>query len=398
MLSFAVGIDRNFYGESAGGAWLLLTTRDGTRVFKLPDRTRLEPMVSVFRGLIERAVHVDDGPAVALYQALLGDAISALPAGVTRLVVIPDGVLHHLPFAALRASPHVPPAGSRFEIVVAPSATVWSRLATSAPVAGDGAALVLADPLVVDKNVQRDIARERDWSLDGAALGRLAYAREEGRAVVARMGGASLLLTGTEASERAVKTLPGHFSILHFATHALMDDTHPERSAVLLSMEAGGDDGLLQAREIAELSLDGRLVVLSACRSATGAVLAGEGVVGLSRAFFQAGARTVVGTLWAVRDDEAARFAEAFYRALGEGRSVGAALREARRRAAAAGLPAAAWAAYVVIGDDRLTPHPAVTGRPVRPAAVAAVAIACVVSVAALSVWFWRRRIQFTAR
>jgi CHAT domain-containing protein/tetratricopeptide (TPR) repeat protein len=395
MLSFSVGVEQNFYGDFAGGAWLLLTTRDGTRVFDVPDRTRLEPMVTVFRGLVERAAQIDDGPAVALYEALLGDALAALPTAVTRLVVIPDGVLHHLPFAALRASPQSPPVGSQFEIVVAPSATVWSRLSRGAPVAGDGAVLVLADPLAPpdgDARAQREVARDRDWSLDGAALGRLAYAREEGHSVVARMGGASRLLTGSQATESAVKTLPDHFSILHFATHALMDETHPERSAVLLSVAAGGDDGLLQAREIAELSLDGRVVVLSACRSATGAVLGGEGVVGLSRAFFEAGARTVVGTLWAVRDDHAAYFAEAVYGALGEGRSVGAAVRDARRRAVDAGIPAAAWAAYVVVGDDRITPHPAAPGRALGSAVTGASLTVGVLSVALLGIWLWLRR------
>jgi hypothetical protein len=85
-------------------------------------------------------------------------------------------------------------------------------------------------------------------------------------------------------------------------------------------------------------------------------VLGGEGVVGLSRAFFEAGARTVVATLWAIRDDHAARFTEALYASLAEGRSVGSALREARRRSIAAGLPAAAWASFVVIGDDTVIP------------------------------------------
>jgi CHAT domain-containing protein len=390
MLSFAIGIDRNFYGEPAGGARLLVTTREGSRVFPLPDRTRLEPMVSVFRGLVEQASRVEDGPAVALYDALLRDGLAALAPAITRLVLVPDGVLHHLPFAALRASPRSPTLGSRFEIAVAPSATVWTRLTSGARDAGDGAALVLADPAVADAGQRRAAAREREWSLDGAAPGRLAHAREEGRAIVSRLGGGSRLLTGAQASEAAVKTGAGHFSILHFATHALMDEAHPERSAVLLSVD-GEDDGLLQAREIAELALDGRLVVLSACRSATGAVLGGEGVVGLSRAFFEAGARAVVGTLWAVRDDHAARFADAFYAALGEGRSVGAALREARRQSAEAGIPAAAWAAYVAVGDDRITPHRAAPGRPGASAVTAAVAFAALLSAALVGVWLWRR-------
>src|SRR4030095_8618917 len=104
--------------------------------------------------------------------------------------------------------------------------------------------------------------------------------------------------------------------------HAVVDEERPERSAVLLSPGAPEEDGLLQPREIAELALHGKLVVLSSCGSATGTLLRGEGVVGIARAFFQAGARTVVASLWPMRDDEAAAIAGSFYRHLRDGESA----------------------------------------------------------------------------
>ncbi len=198
-------------------------------------------------------------------------------------------------------------------------------------------------------------AYQREWSWLDVDAGSLAHARAEGDAVVRRVGGESRVLAGAAATEDAVKGVPAAFTILHFATHAFVDDVHPERSAVLLS-GAGNDDGLLQVREIADLPMTGRVVVLSACRTATGSVLAGEGVMGLSRSFFEAGARTVVGTLWAIRDDHAAQFADAMYASLARGRSVAAAVREAQAHAIADGLPAVAWAGYVVIGDGSVVP------------------------------------------
>jgi CHAT domain-containing protein len=136
------------------------------------------------------------------------------------------------------------------------------------------------------------------------------------------------------------------------------DETDPDRSGVLLAPGAANQDGLLQIREIVDLDLSGRVVVLSACSSSTGALLRGGGVMSLARAFFQAGAHTVVASLWRLRDDEAAAFFERFYRHLGQGASVAAALQDAQRDLLAKGAPAAAWAGLVALGDGDLVPLP----------------------------------------
>ncbi len=138
----------------------------------------------------------------------------------------------------------------------------------------------------------------------------------------------------------------------------MTDEAHPERSGVLLAPGAASQDGLLQIREIVDLDLRGRVVVLSACSSNTGAVLRGEGVMSLARAFFQAGAHTVVASLWRLRDDEAAAFFARYYKHLGHGRSVAAAAQAAQRDLIAKGAPAAAWAGIVVLGDGDLVPLP----------------------------------------
>jgi CHAT domain-containing protein len=131
----------------------------------------------------------------------------------------------------------------------------------------------------------------------------------------------------------------------------VIDQRHPDRSAILLAPGSSAEDGLLQVREVSELRLDGTMVVLSSCQSATGTVTRGEGVMGLARAFFEAGAHTVIGSLWPVRDDHARDFFGRFYAHLGRGVPAGEALRSAQSEARADGLPADAWAGMVLIGD-----------------------------------------------
>src|SRR4029453_2777982 len=104
----------------------------------------------------------------------------------------------------------------------------------------------------------------------------------------------------------------GNYSIIHFATHGLVHDSRPSRSGLLLSPGAG-DDGLLQSAEIYGLGLQSDLVVLSACQNALGREITGEGIVGLTRAFFFAGSRAVVAALWNLNDRFAADFVARFY-------------------------------------------------------------------------------------
>jgi CHAT domain-containing protein len=185
----------------------------------------------------------------------------------------------------------------------------------------------------------------------------LPHAREEARALVRALGGEGRVASGPEASERLLKeTDLSRYRILHLATHAVVDDEHPDRSAIVLAPGAAAEDGFLQLREIVELDVRDKVVILSSCRSASGAVVVGGGVAGLARAFFQAGARGVVGNLWPLRDDEAAPIVRELGRRLARGRPLGAALTEARAARAEAGAPAAAWAGLVLLGDGEFAP------------------------------------------
>jgi hypothetical protein len=355
LLSFQVGLWETYEGFFGGGSWLVVLTRDGRTVHRLPDRTTLSSLLPVFSGLIERGDGLEAASAVRLYDELLRDALGSLAPKVRRLIIVPDGALHRLPFDALRPAPDAQPLGAALELVTVPSATLWLRWRTRAPDVSGRRALVVADP---DVGATGE-ALERNAALGaGLRLGRLPYARRESRSVERHVGSADSFV-GAAASESLLKQQDlGAYSILHFAAHAIADDVRPERSAVLLSPGADSEDGLLQAREIEQLDLDGRIIVLSACQTASGAVLSGEGVLSLARAFFEAGADAVIGSRWPIRDADAASFFDAFYRHLGQGASLSSAVHQARLEAIAAGQPASAWAGLVLMGNGALVPFP----------------------------------------
>jgi CHAT domain-containing protein len=145
--------------------------------------------------------------------------------------------------------------------------------------------------------------------------------------------------------------------VLHFATHGLIDEDQPERSGLALTPQPPEWDGLLQTREIFKLHLRGALVTLSACQTALGKSVTGEGIIGLSRAFFYAGANTVVASLWDVNDAATPEFMARFYSGIRAGRPVDAAMRAAKLAFIRSRSPLAHpyyWASFVVTGNPDL--------------------------------------------
>lgn len=387
LLTFQLAPWEDVFGRFAGGSWLLAVTRGGTRAYALPGRWELTDKVGFLLGGVGGR---DDGElaemASVLYETLLGTALEELPAVIKKLAIVPDDELHKLPFGLLHPHPQLATLAERFQISLVPSATLRRHWQQQEPPMATATVLALADPAFLSAN-GAGVEGERQWALSiGARLGRLPHAREEGRAVVRQLGGApSRLLVGEQATEAFVKSASvSSFQVLHLAAHALVDERRPERSAVLLAPGGPQEDGLLQPREIAALELTGQLVVLAACRSGSGQVLSGEGVQSLARAFFRAGARAVLASLWRLQDDEAAAFFETFYSYLAAGESVSEAVASARQARREAGAPAAAWAGVVVLGDGDAVPvHGGVEEAP-GPLTIAAAGILVVVLLAVL--------------
>ena len=389
FLSFQIGLWETYEGDDGGGSWLVAVTNDRTTVHRLPDRTRLSPVIPVFVGLLQQGDGRETAAAVRLYGELLSEAVAALPPRITRLVIAADGALHHLPLESLRATPTSPPLGAQYELVHVPSATLWRHWRASPRTKETGRLLSFADPALA---ASAGTAGSRNAVLfEGLRVGRLPRAREESRAIERHIAAARALV-GAEASERALKdTDPRTYDVLHFAAHALSDESHPERSAVLLASGDGREDGLLQAREIEALDLDGRIVVLSACQTASGAVQSGEGVLSLARAFFEAGAHAVVGSRWPLRDDDAAVLFDAFYRRLADGASLAEALKGTQDEARAAGRPPTAWAGLVLLGNGDLRPFLGAPPPGRGSAGYLVVVIAILLVTLAVTLRRWRR-------
>ncbi|MCY1040740.1 CHAT domain-containing protein [Corallococcus sp. bb12-1] len=408
LLVFLVGADQDLQAERAGGAWVLAVTREGTRAYRIPERARLRPAVALLSGLIERRDGSEAGAAAALYAQLLAPALRELPPRVSRLLLVPDGPLHDLAFAALRERADGPPLIARHELALVPSASLlhhWRERSARPP---GGEALVLADPDRDATPAGATVVATARGGVFGetASLGALPEARREGHTVEATLEDTAVrprLLVGAEASEQALKAAAlDDVRILHLAAHAVVDVEAPERSALVLAPGAAQEDGLLQPREIAELKLRDALVVLSSCQGASGALLAGEGVLSLARAFFESGARAVVASLWPLRDAEAAWLLERYYRHLAEGQGVSQALRSAQREAWEDGQPAAAWAGLGVMGDAALVPVPSSDVNAARlpglgPAWVL-LALACALFLTVGGLWRWRRAHASTRR
>jgi CHAT domain-containing protein len=203
-----------------------------------------------------------------------------------------------------------------------------------------------------------------------ASLPPLPASRREVSGIRTVLGGTGTVLTGAAARESEIRRRAPDARVLHFATHGVLRDDEPFDSFLAVGAEGDGPalDGRLTVRELYDLRLSADLVVLSACRTATGPV-SGEGIAGLSRAFFYAGTPTVVATLWDVADDPSATLMSTFYRQWKAGADKRAALRRAqldlirqlRSGAVRVKAPGGAviplqehpfyWAAYILVGE-----------------------------------------------
>jgi CHAT domain-containing protein len=357
VLSYWVGEDKSYVFAVGPGA------HDFSAVPLRWDPPKLRAEVERFRRLLQRSEgDVDDvRQAGDEIGAVLLAPVSAKIAAARRLLVVPDGPLHLLPFAALRDP--VPSArrgylAERLPIHVAASATVFAELRKQRRPGRSGRLLAMGD---ADYSAVPALSRTagplRSAAAAGVELGALPATRAEVESLRGLYPG-STILTGAEVTEARVKSAGRDLSLLHFACHAWADEKSPLDSSLVLSVprewKEGEDNGLLQAWEIFEqMKLDADLVTLSACSTAAGQELSGEGILGLTRAFQYAGARSVLASLWPVSDESTAELMKRFYGHLRRGRSKDAALQAAQRemlRGRGTRHPFY-WAAFQVSGD-----------------------------------------------
>jgi CHAT domain-containing protein len=351
----------------------ITVTRDRIAVTPLQGAGNEEDLgrrVEFFSALAQESDEAALVPAARrLYADLLAPALEGVPSTARTLIIAADGPLHGLPFDALGDAPRVI---DRWNVVMVPSASALASRVRQA----DGPvnpALVVAAPAAV------------------AGLAPLTAAPAEAAAIRGRISGRIAELSGEGATKARLEAEQlDRFAVLHFASHAIVDDERPLRSALLLA-----NDGRWSAEEIYRSKLRADLVVLSACSTAAGAQSAGEGVMSLARAFLHAGAGATVATLWDVPDAPAPVFADVLYRQLSNGQPLGAAVADARRELRRQGAPPRAWAAYVLTGSPAALVN--VTARtPTRVMAARIIGtVAIVLLVAALVVRLARTQWRF---
>lgn len=344
LVSFYLGRDRS-------AAWIV--GRDAVTIVSLPPRQEVERTVRDALLQLKDPAADDTAPIAALSAALAVDRIAAAVRS-PRLIVVPHGVLYDVPFEALRDGTGRTIV-ERFAVSYAPSASTLAILRGAArPTRQDSTVIAVADPVVSVSGTAT--ARQIDLQHVGL-LSRVPHSADEVRAIAALFGSRVRVLERGRA-RRAELLHSGleHARIIHFATHGLVDEAHPERSGLVLTADPPNDDGLLQARDIYGLHVDADLVTLSACETALGQNVTGEGMIGLTRAFLYAGAGAVVASLWDIDDASTARLMQRFYANIGHGEPIDAALQHAKIEFIHGGGATARpfhWAAFIATGQAR---------------------------------------------
>lgn len=360
-------------------AFAFLVTSDGLFVRKLEASQDLYDRIDDYIKLLSSGSSKQFAGAVAgkrLYRDLVSPIAEYIPKSVKRLIVMPDGKLYYLPFEALLRETSSGPRYmiEDYRIAYAPSATVLADLLSQVrPRQSErkGEILAFADPVyrLAAKEVGEEdtIAEEtgKSFHLDrGFSLPPLPFTSEEIKNIRRYSVGRSDFYQNEYAKEEAIKNSPlEDFQIIHFAVHGLLDDRVPARSALVLTLDNDpAEDGILQAREVCNLKLAAELAVLSACQTGRGRLITGEGVVGLTRTFLYAGARSVLVSLWNINDQATARFMDGFYKYLSRGETKEESLRQAKLEMIDSGYSHPRyWAAFVLIGDYatvvKLTPQ-----------------------------------------
>jgi len=345
LLEYALGKPRSYL-------WAVSAT--GLRSFELPSRGEIEKLA--LRLYLTVTGRRPGGPNA--YQTSASALAAMLLAPVRdeitnkRLVIVADGVLQIVPFAVLPSpgAKTYEPLIVQHEIINVPSASTVALLrresAGRKPARKDVA--VFADAVYQrnDERVAKVVSaaltqpRESEASaaaMNGFGLERLTASREEAEGILKLVAPQERFAALDFAANRASATAPSlaQYRIIHFATHGLVNDEHPELSGIVLSLfdkQGVPQDGFLRLNDLFNLKLGADLVVLSACKTALGTEVGGEGLIGLARGFMYAGAPRVVLSLWSVNDQATAEEMQRFYRSMLGARHLraAAALRQAQ--------------------------------------------------------------------
>ncbi|HEY9632202.1 MAG TPA: tetratricopeptide repeat protein [Coleofasciculaceae cyanobacterium] len=363
LLEYSLGEERSY---------LWAVTKTGITSYELPKRADIETAAQGFRNALlvptQRLRRTRATQAAAALSRILLEPV-AQQLGSKRLLLVSEGTLQYVPFAAL---PKPNPLGSgdspqplvmEHEIVNLPSASTLAvlRKELKGRKPASKTIAVLADPVFTsnDERIKVPVgannssqskqtassvtpndvnsltltraARESDITFD-----RLPFSRKEAEDILALVPVEQKMQVLDFAASRAIATSPqlSQYRIVHFATHGILNSVNPELSGIVLSlMDEKGipQNGFLRLHDVFNLNLPAELVVLSACQTGLGQLVKGEGLVGLTRGFMYAGAPRVLVSLWSVDDEATSELMNRFYKKmLQEGQKPAAALRSAQ--------------------------------------------------------------------
>jgi CHAT domain-containing protein/tetratricopeptide (TPR) repeat protein len=326
------------YSLGKEASYAFTVSQKGLKIFKLPPRNVLQQKIIEYRKAISDRQNQDFHLGRELYQELVAPGIEP---GFKKIVFVPDDILNLLPFETLLTN-HKPRSWliEECQIGYAPSLSSLSVLRQRHKneskahkdllAIGDTAFGTNSGGGIINADID---VLYGSGSSPGIILSPPKYSAVEIQNI-ARLFPQNrvTVLEKQDATERWLKSNPlTDYKIIHFATHSMVDDKRPARSAIILSFnkdQAG--EGLLQARDIYNLKLNADLVTLSACQTGLGQFIRGEGIEGLSRAFFYAGSSSVLMSLWAVNDQATSLLMERFYCHLRQSESLMGALRSAK--------------------------------------------------------------------
>ena len=333
-------------GEDESTAFVI--DRDDVEVYRLAPRAEIERAVASYRAALFRPLTTLDARLSPesdfrrlaplgheLYRTLLG-AFDEKLGTAERLLIVPDRRLHLLPFGALL--PMAPEDGKPLSFLATRSAIEYLPAAS----------FVIRRREPSGNRVVAAVAAQGSPQLDLAAL---KHARDEAQAVVASYpSGSTVLLENEDTTlDRLGRAMPDAV-LLHLVAHAVLDIEGPH---VILGAAPGEEPEVLDVASLERIGATPPLVVLSACDSARGELVGGEGILGLVRAFMLAGSDQVVASLWQVDDAAAVELMRRFHKGLSQGQRPSEALRDARRQALSDGFKHPFyWSSFVLYGAD----------------------------------------------
>jgi CHAT domain-containing protein len=333
---------------------VLAVTRNTANRYTLPAKGKLEQDATRYRAEL-----MQQGTDLPLGQQLFDELLGSIPEFKEKsdVIVVPDGKLHMLPFSALVSSGQY--VLNSHVISGAPSGTVLDLLRHRAAPQGQEALPYLGVAAWTSHTAQPTLLASITRAMSGpkrSDLVALPESEHEVETIASDLPKPSTILLGGQATETSFKHLAlNRYDVIHLALHGYADPEFSDRSALVFAPESPPtDDGMLQIREIRKLPLNATLVTLSACNTGVGEV-GEEGVANIVNAFIEAGAQSVVSTLWDMEDRATAKLMISFYRHLSDGKGKADALRESQIELLKSGNPPYFWAGFELDGEPSAT-------------------------------------------